>query len=307
MAAVSFLKREYRDPLPACSPQRKIEENSSGISVSSTASSVHENNSGSSVSSTASSVHEIIVSETERKHDRINRMRLRRKLAKLGLQSNSNNPENSVQSPKGIMSVRTLHESLDGGKIADMRKLRRKMTIHVKSLDASYGSSVSTGESSVFDDMSSVSGLSVERTGKTSLYVKLGFTNVDIREYQLVPGSNPSVSNGPPVELGWAHTELTSVDLEQWERIRDGRRRLQAQMRIPSDVRKGLLVHHGNGQKAIRDATRNAVVARKQRIQTLEKMRRIGPLNGKVQKVKRALNVKRVFKKKKEEKQLYGT
>jgi len=308
MAKVSLLQRENMDPLPA-SPQLKIADNDNS-SVSSTTSSVHS--ATSTVHSTTSSIQEIVVSETDRKNHRIKRMKLRRRLANFGLDANSNNQhsDNSVQSFQGIMSVRwlatSLDESLDGDKVAKMRKLRRKMTIQVKSLDSSY-KSISTGESIVFDDISIVSGLSMETKCLSSLNVKLSFTNVEIREYQLVPGSNPSVSSGPPVELGWAHTDHTSVDIDQWESIRDGRRRLQAQMRIPPHVRKALLLHHGNDQKTIRDATRSALIARKQRMQTLDKLHRRGPLYEKVDKVKRACNIKRAFKKKKEEKELYGS
>jgi len=135
--------------------------------------------------------------------------------------------------------------------------------------------------------------------------VKLGFSHVHIREYELVPGSNPSVTSGPPVELGWAHTEPTSVELDTWESIRDGRRRRKAQLRIPPGDRRFLLRHHGSAQKDIRDATRNAAICRSQRAQTLQRLKR-GNLDEMVDKFKRAFNIKRAFKKKKAEKELYG-
>mmetsp|Transcript_7913 Transcript_7913/g.11951 ORF Transcript_7913/g.11951 Transcript_7913/m.11951 type:complete len:266 (+) Transcript_7913:60-857(+) len=226
-----------------------------------------------SVSSTASSVHEIIVLETDRRKERIHRIRLRRKIAQLGLHE-TENPDDSVRSSGsvgGIMSVRTLDESLHGTKISEMRKLRRKVTIKVKNnLDVSNGShsmANGTGSTEETDNVSVISGLSgisLSTAGKSSLNVQLGFAHVHIREYELVPGANPSVSSGPPVELGWAHTEPTSVDLDNWEIIRDGRRRVQAQMRIPPGVRRELLLHHGNSQRDIRDATRNAATGRKQ-------------------------------------------
>jgi hypothetical protein len=268
-----------------------------------------------SVSSTASSVHEIIVFETDRRKERIYRIRLRRKIAQLGLHGNTDNPDDPVLSSGsagGIMSVRTLDESLHGTKISEMRKLRRKMTIKVKNLDVFNGSNSTangTGSTEESDDVSVISGLSglsLSTAGNSSLNVKLGFSHVHIREYELVPGANPSVSSGPPVELGWAHTEPTSVEFDKWESIRDGRRRLQAQMRIPPHVRRELLLHHGNAQKDIRDATRNAATGRKQRIQTLDRLHR-GNVDEMVDTVKRAFNIKRVFKKKKAEKELYGS
>ena len=76
-------------------------------------------------------------------------------------------------------------------------------------------------------------------------------------------------------------------------------------MRIPPGVRRLLLRHHGNAEKDIRDATRNADTGRNQRIQTLKILNR-GNLDEMVDKVKRAFNIKRAFKKKKAEKELYG-
>jgi hypothetical protein len=266
-----------------------------------------------SVSSTASSVHEIIVFETDRRKEKIHRIRLRRKIAQLlhSKTANQDDPVISSGSAGGIMSVRTLDESLHGTKISEIRKLRRKMTIKVKNLDGSHSTATGNGISEDTDDISEISGLSnlsLSTAGNSSLNVnvKLGFSHVHIREYVLVPGTNPSVSSGPPIELGWAHTEPTSVELEKWESIRDGRRRLQAQMRIPPHVRRELLLHHGNPQRDIRDATRNAATGRKQRMQTLDRLHH-GNVNEMVDTVKRAFNIKKAFKKKKAEKDLYGS
>lgn len=240
-----------------------------------------------SVVSTASSIRDTIVSETERKHNRLKQMRERRKLAKINAQCKKSSRGQSNEGdavPGGIMSVRTLNESLHGGSLPDMRKLRRKITIKVKNLDnhSANGQTRSTegdsDHSSVMDqsiaEISTISNLS-NATSVTGLdAINISFADVQIREYQLVPGSNPSVSSGPPVELGWAHTPHTSISVDHWEMIRDGNRRLQAQMKIPPDVRRSLLLHHGNAQRQIRDATRDAAVTRKQRLSTMEKLHR---------------------------------
>lgn len=241
-----------------------------------------------SVVSTASSIHDTIVSETERKHNRLKQIRERRKLAKINAQCKKSSKGQSKEGdgvPGGIMSVRTLNESLHGGSLPDMRKLRRKITIKVKTLDnhSANGTTRSTEgdsseHSSVMDqsiaEISTISNLS-NATSVTGLdAIGISFADVQIREYQLVPGSNPSVSSGPPVELGWAHTPHTSISVNHWEMIRDGNRRLQAQMKIPPDVRRSLLLHHGSAQRQIRDATREAAVTRKQRLSTMEKLHR---------------------------------
>jgi len=41
---------------------------------------------------------------------------------------------------------------------------------------------------------------------------KLGFRKVYIREYEVVPGCNPSVSCGPPLELGWRNSTHRAAD-----------------------------------------------------------------------------------------------
>ena len=268
-------------------------------------------------SSTASSVHEIIVFETDRRKERIYRIRLRRKIAQLGLHDKTENQDDPLHSSSssgsagGIMSARTLQESLHGSKISEMKKLRRKATIKLKkNLDvvSSNGSvhNMATNETDDGSVISGLSGLSLSTAGiLSSLNVKLGFSHVHIREYELVPGSNPSVSSGPPVELGWAHTESTSVEFDKWESIRDGRRRRQSQMRIPPDDRRFLLRHHGNAQKDIRDATRNAAICRSQRAYTVQRLNRRN-LDEFVDKIKRAFNIKRALTKKKAEKELYG-
>ena len=91
-----------------------------------------------SVVSTASSIHDTILSETERKHTRLKQIRERRKLAKINAHCKKSSKGQSNESDAvqgGIMSARTLNESLNGGSLPDMRKLRRKITIKVKTLD----------------------------------------------------------------------------------------------------------------------------------------------------------------------------
>jgi len=218
-----------------------------------------------STNSAASSVHEIIVSETDRRKERVNRIRERRRQQQRPTEK-SNDDSSSLSSSSssiaGIMTVRTLDESLFGGRVSEMRKLRRKVTIKFKNPESAAASSLASDEEiSVYSTMSDIS---------------LGFAHVYIREYEIVPGNNPSCSKGPPIELGWAHIEHSHMDFEKYEDVRDGRRRLHAQMRMPTEVRKSLLLHHGSSQKMIRDATRSAAIHRKQRMQTIHNLDRGG-------------------------------
>lgn len=241
-------------------------------------SSVHSNASN----STFSSMQEIIEAETEKKRDFTTRIRERlvntvegnniasmitksRSINMDGLEKEGNAPtmivdgrETSSQcyrhnSLSGIMTVRTLDESLRGGSLSDMRRLRRRVSIRFKSFNGDVAPSCkSLGDSSLnLDDESST-------YSSTSQKISLGFHKVIIREYEVVPGCNPSVSCGPPVELGWKHGEHREIDLDKYESVREGRRRYKLQMRMPKEVRKNLLLLHGSTKKMIKEASKNA-------------------------------------------------
>jgi hypothetical protein len=258
-----------------------------------------------SLSHHSGSVHDLLSAEIDRRKERLRKIRENRRLIKAAgtdkdcnlspsKTSHSSGAAHSVGGPKGIMTVRTVDESLHGGKLSDMKKLRRRFTIKLKG-----------GDNSTHDDLEDSSVVSTFSSSTASISsmtmgdIALGFTHVNIREYELVAGVNPSVLSGPPIELGWAHTELSTFHIDEWEKSRDGMRRLQSQMKIPPDVRRGLLLHHGNPQKSIRDATRNAANARKQRMQTLDKLNTMGSgFDEKVDSLKKTFSLKRAFKNK---------
>ena len=156
------------------------------------------------------------------------------------------------------MTVRTQEDSLRGGNVPEMRKLRRKVTIKIKSTDASCttrSNSVRTSRS-LSGSMDELSEASASTNSIDD--VSLSFSNVYIREYQIIPGVNPAVSGGPPIELGWGHSETRTMDLDQYEGTRGNSRRLKMQMRMPLKVRKDLLLYHGSTKKMIKEATRTA-------------------------------------------------
>ena len=236
--------------------------------------------------SIGSSVHEIITLETNRKKERKQKSRERiRKLFKQTFSLSKNTPgtttlnspstydnlsvdndlslssadtisdlntrSRKVTKPLSIMTVRTQEESVGGGGVSNMRKLRRKVTIRMKS-DISCASNRSR---SVADDEN----LSEASASTNSLDdISLSFSRVEIREYEVVPGVNPSVSEGPPIELGWGHTDARAIGIDQYEGTRLNYRRLKLEMRMPSKVRTNLLLDHGSTKKMIREATKIA-------------------------------------------------
>lgn len=226
-----------------------------------------------SVSSTASSVHEAIVSETDRRKKRLRRARERRRLhyqIKKG-DSSVDDEEASLSlrsstSYNSIMTVRTLEESLNGCTLAEMRKLRRKIHVKFKNSSNCQGKNPRNAGGNVVSDTSICS----EQSAATSIDYSLGFREVSIREYELVPGCNPSISTGPPVELGWRHTKDIKHSVDAYELARCGTRRLQYQMRMPTEIREDLLLLHGSNLKEIRTAAKDAMQAKKLRLSTVK-------------------------------------
>ena len=74
----------------------------------------------------------------------------------------------------------------------------------------------------------------------------------------MLKGNNPSVSSGAPVELGWAHAIEKHIEIDMYEDARHGRRRFKGQMRMPKEVRRNVLLHHGHTQKSIKRAAKDA-------------------------------------------------
>jgi hypothetical protein len=58
--------------------------------------------------------------------------------------------------------------------------------------------------------------------------VKLGFTvqfsTITVREYPIMMGDNPAVSDGPPLTIDWEYNELPYLDVEAFESVRRSRR-----------------------------------------------------------------------------------
>ena len=220
--------------------------------------------SNASVQDLISSIH----SESSRRRTRVRRIRSFL-TANGGDTSSRNSSFDSNASERstgggGIMTVRTQEESLKGGKITELRKLRRRMKIRFRhgvafdvSAEDKSSASTSTAEMSV-----------------------VSFDSVNIREYSLIPGDNPSVSEGTPLSLGWEHCERYKSALDPYESFRDGRRRTTAQMKIPSKIRKSMLLHHGHSPREVEEAAREASKSRMQREYTVRVVAKSLPRTG---------------------------
>lgn len=71
-----------------------------------------------------------------------------------------------------------------------------------------------------------------------SIHVK--FQNIEIRNYGMTLGDNPSCSYGPPVSLDWDYGKTNVVPVDDYEESR-GTRRQSYQMQMNSRYRKKIL------------------------------------------------------------------
>lgn len=135
-------------------------------------------------------------------------------------------PESSVRAVtakrmNGIMRVKTLRDSLS----------------------SSYSRSSSTITSST--DLSEIN--SLQQVPPRSVQ----FGEIQIREYSITIGDNPSCSNGAPISLDWFHTKSDLLfQLENYEEYREPHRRQHAQLRMPKKVRLDIL--HNNWDFSLR-------------------------------------------------------
>jgi hypothetical protein len=88
---------------------------------------------------------------------------------------------------------------------------------------------------------------------------EVSFASVQVREYPMILGDNPSCTSGPPVTLDWNYNAEASLSctVDEWESGRDSTRRMRTEIRVPSSVRTEWLLDAGftptQVNKAIRD------------------------------------------------------
>ncbi|CAJ1934025.1 unnamed protein product [Cylindrotheca closterium] len=82
------------------------------------------------------------------------------------------------------------------------------------------------------------------------------FGTIEIREYGMVLGDNPSTSSGPSVELDWdTQSTLTIDDIGQYESMKPARRRGTDQLAMSRYRRTKLLLDSGYSLEEILGTT----------------------------------------------------
>ena len=102
------------------------------------------------------------------------------------------------------------------------------------------------------------------------------FEKVEIREYNIVLGDNPSCSNGPPVSLGWYYDkdQQQQMPLDTYEQKRDGYRRASHEMKVPGYMRHDILREWDVPNREIMKAQIQCEIIQKQRSRTFQREQR---------------------------------
>ena len=107
----------------------------------------------------------------------------------------------------------------------------------------------------------------------------VSFHTMEIREYGVVLGDNPSCSSGPPVQLAWNPHDSTKLRIDDYEEHRPPRRD-RAEMLMSYNVRWwSLMRESGYTVSQLKRATDACEEARKARLKTVRKIRRQEKIN----------------------------
>ena len=144
--------------------------------------------------------------------------------------------------------------------------------MRVKSLDESIRSCNQRDESTTDNTNNTAISRSSNQSATASTTTSVQFDTVEIREYKVTAGDNPSCSDGPPISLDWDFAPKPHhVSLDLYEQFRYGRRRAMFQLKVPSHIRLQMLQHWGVPTKEIMMAQAQTQIISKQRAATSEK------------------------------------
>jgi len=140
-----------------------------------------------------------------------------------------------------------------------------KSSMKIRTLDESLSVSYSEAKRS-----SCKSAPTIE---ESDIDFQVSFQNVDIREYDVTVGDNPSCTFGVPISIGWKFNAQRSVSLDEYETVRpSGERRTQKQMLLPSKERESILREAGIARSSMAKAIRESNRTKSKRAQTVNNM-----------------------------------
>ena len=106
---------------------------------------------------------------------------------------------------------------------------------------------------------------------------KISFGTVQVRQYNIMIGDNPSTRHGPSITYDWEYEEHESIPIDRYEHLRQSQRRTNEEdLFIPSNVRELILKRCGYTEDELEMVQKDVDVIRKQRNQTMkEEIRKI--------------------------------
>lgn len=72
----------------------------------------------------------------------------------------------------------------------------------------------------------------------------VSFATIEIFEFPITLGDSPSVSDGPPLTIGWKPQKITALDLDYFEKFRPQRRH-RRDLILDTSTREDLLLRSG--------------------------------------------------------------
>ena len=87
--------------------------------------------------------------------------------------------------------------------------------------------------------------------GSSGPMKKVGFDQLQVREYPIILGDNPATSDGNPVTIDWNHQKEIFVDVEYFELYRRQRRSSKDALKLDSVKRVKLAVGGGSSLKEV--------------------------------------------------------
>mmetsp|Transcript_21964 Transcript_21964/g.53146 ORF Transcript_21964/g.53146 Transcript_21964/m.53146 type:complete len:181 (+) Transcript_21964:212-754(+) len=74
----------------------------------------------------------------------------------------------------------------------------------------------------------------------------VSFATVQVRNYPIILGDNPSVTAGPPISIGWQFDAAVYYTVDEWEGERFTSRHAKSKLRVPESVRIEWLCNAGH-------------------------------------------------------------
>jgi len=99
----------------------------------------------------------------------------------------------------------------------------------------------------------------------------VSFTKIQIREYPIIVGDNPSVLTGTPITIDWEPVEEMTFDFQDYEDTRADTPRSMLELRMPAKHREAILKNQGFSLADRNKGRKMANIVKNQRKRTDEK------------------------------------